>query len=96
MRSGAKMSILLTILIVVLVIVSILLITIIAIQTTKSEQGGAGMGWGTIGGQATSSIKKFGLDAKLGRITTILAVTFISLSFIVAIIDAQIRHGIAR
>jgi preprotein translocase subunit SecG len=54
------------------------------------------MGWGTIGGQATSSIKKFGLDAKLGRITTILAVTFISLAFVVAIIDAQIRHGIAR
>ncbi len=88
------MSILLTILVIVLVIVSILLTLIIAIQTTKSEQGGAGMGWGTIGGQATSSIKKFGLEAKLGRITTILAVAFISLSFLVAIIDAQVRHGI--
>ena len=87
------MNILLTILIIALVIVSILLTLIIAIQTTKSEQGGSSMGWGVIGGQATSSIKKFGLDAKLGRITTILAVTFISLAFIASIVDAAIRHG---
>ncbi len=87
------MSVLYTILIIALVIIAIMLIFIIAIQTTKSEQGGAGMGWGTIGGQATSSIKKFGLEAKLGRITSVLAIAFVSLSFIAAIVDASIRHA---
>jgi protein translocase SecG subunit len=87
------MSVLYTILVIALVIIAIMLIFIIAIQTTKSEQGGAGMGWGTIGGQASSSIKKFGLEAKLGRITSILAIAFISLAFVASIVDAAIRHG---
>ncbi|MHB9132915.1 MAG: preprotein translocase subunit SecG [Armatimonadota bacterium] len=70
---------------------AIFLILIIAIQTTKSEQGGAGMGWGTIGGQATTSVHKFGLDAQLTRVTTWIAVTFFATSFLTAWIYAYVR-----
>lgn len=73
------------------VIVAIALVLIIAVQTTKSEQSGGGMGWGTIGGQATTSIHKFGLEAQLTRVTTWLAVGFIVLSFVGAVIEAHIR-----
>lgn len=72
---------------VIQIISAVLLMLIIAIQTTKSEQSGSGMGWGTIGGQASSSVHKFGLDAQLTRITTWTAITF----FVVSIIQAWVH-----
>ncbi len=73
------------------ILAAILLIVIIAIQTTKSEQSGTGMGWGTIGGQASSTVHKFGLDAQLTRITTWIAVTFFAVSVLSAIVQYHIR-----
>jgi len=70
------------------ILAAIALIFIIAIQTTKSEQSGTGMGWGTIGGQASSSVHKFGLDAQLTRITTYIAVIF----FVVSVLSAIVQH----
>ena len=69
---------------------AIALILIIAIQTTKSEQSGSGMGWGTIGGQASTSVTKFGLDAQLSRVTAIIAVSFFALSFLGAVLEAAL------
>jgi preprotein translocase subunit SecG len=46
------------------------------------------MGWGTIGGQASSSVHKFGLDAQLTRITTWIAVIF----FVVSVLSAVVQH----
>jgi len=87
------MEILHTILVVLQIISAVALIFIIATQTTKSEQSGgnSGLGWGTIGGQASSTVKKFGLDAQLTRITTILAISFFALSFIAAVVETNIR-----
>ncbi|MEI7832109.1 MAG: preprotein translocase subunit SecG [bacterium] len=62
------------------------LIFLMAVQTTKSEQSGSGMGWGTIGGQASSSVKKFGLDAKISQVTMVFAVIFILSSVIAAVL----------
>lgn len=62
------------------------LILIIASQTTKSEQSGAGMGWGTIGGRASSDM--FSSEAQLTRWTTILALSFFILSILSAIFYA--------
>jgi protein translocase SecG subunit len=76
------------------VLAAAVLIFIIAIQTTKSEQSGAGMGgWGTIGGQASSQISKFGLDAQLTRITTWTAIVFFVVSIMSAYMEALIRHA---
>ena len=69
-------------------VLAVALILIIALQTTKSEQGG--MGIGTIGGQATTSVHKFGLDAQLTRVTTWIAVSYFVLSFLGAFIEAHI------
>jgi protein translocase SecG subunit len=69
------------------------LIGIIAIQTTKSEQGASGMGWGTIGGQASTSVHKFGLDSQLTRLTGWLAVGFFVLSLVVAFVEARLKTG---
>ena len=69
---------------------AVVLMGIIAIQTTKSEQSGGGMGWGTIGGQASSSVHKFGLDAQLTRITTWTAIVFFVVSLLSAIVHAHI------
>lgn len=74
--------------VIIQVILAVGLILIIAIQTTKSEQSGTGMGWGTIGGQASTSVHKFGLDAQLTRVTTIIAVAFFITSFLSAIFYA--------
>ena len=71
---------------------AVLLILIIAIQTTKSEQGASGMGWGTIGGQASSSVHKFGLDAQLTRVTTWIAASFFALSFLGAFLEGKLPH----
>ena len=87
------MDVLNIILLSVQIISAILLILIIAVQTTKSEQSGSGMGWGTIGGQASSSLGK-GLDAQLTRLTSIIAVTFFVVSLLTAIVEARMRHGI--
>jgi len=83
------MEVLHTIIVVLQVLAAVALIFIIASQTTKSEQSGSssGLGWGTIGGQTSSSIKKFGLDAQITRVTTILAVSFFVLSIISAILS---------
>ena len=72
------------------IVASVVLIFIIAIQTTKSEQGGTGMGWGTIGGQASSTIGKFGLEAQLTKVTTIVAVIFFVVSFASAWVQANL------
>lgn len=72
------------------IVASLVLIFIIAIQTTKSEQSGTGMGWGTIGGQASSTIGKFGLEAQLTKVTTIIAVIFFVVSFVSAWVQANL------
>ena len=84
------MAILHVILVTLQVISGIALIFIIATQTTKSEQG-TSLGWGTIGGQATSSMKKFGLEAQLTRVTTILAISFFVLSLLSAYVGTHIH-----
>jgi len=64
------------------------LILLTAVTTTKSEQsGGSGMGWGTIGGKSSSSIA--GLEDQLGRITTYVAVAFLIVSMVVAVLGAR-------
>jgi protein translocase SecG subunit len=69
-------------------LLALVLIIIIATQTTKSEQSGAGMGWGTIGGRASSSIKQFGTEAQLSRLTTIIAIAFFVASVLAAVFYA--------
>jgi len=81
------------ILLAVQILAAVLLVVIIASQTTKSEESGSGMGWGTIGGQASTSIHKFGLEAKLTRVTTWMAITFFAASFLTAWVDAFLRSG---
>lgn len=64
-------------------IAAVAMITMILIQTTKSEQssGSAGMGWGVIGGKSTSSIRThWGVEEHLGRITTWVAIAFLLFS----------------
>ena len=73
------------------ILAAVALIFIIAIQTTKSEQSGTGMGWGTIGGQASTSVK-FGLEAQLTRVTTWIAIVFFVVSFLSAWVEAAARH----
>jgi len=73
------------------ILAAIALVLIIATQTTKSEQGGTGMGWGTIGGQASSTVGKFGLEAQLTRLTTWIAVIFFVVSFLSAWVEASLR-----
>ena len=73
---------------VVQVIVALGLVLLTAVTTTKSEQsGGGGMGWGTIGGKTSSSIA--GLEDQLGRITTYVAVTFLIVSMLVAVLSTR-------
>ncbi|HEY3376332.1 MAG TPA: preprotein translocase subunit SecG [Armatimonadota bacterium] len=86
------MSILLGILTTIQVLSAIALILIIAVQTTKSEQSGGGMGWGTIGGQASTSVHKFGLESQLTRVTTWIAVSFFVLSFLGSYVEAYLRN----
>ena len=67
------------------------LILLTAFTTTKSEQSGAGGGWGTLGGKASSSIA--GLEDQLGRITTWIAVAFLAVSALVGIWAARTGLG---
>jgi len=76
----------LTVLLIVQVITALGLIGLTAVTTTKSEgSGGSGLGWGTIGGKASSSIA--GLEDQLGRVTTYVATTFLITSMLVAILS---------
>lgn len=72
------------------VIAAILLIVAIMFQTTKSESSGgmSGMGWGTIGGKSSSSLGRWGLEENLNRITTWVAVAFMVISLLTAIMYA--------
>ena len=70
-----------TFLMILQAVASIAMITMILIQTTKSEQSsGGGMGWGVIGGKSSSSIHRWGVEEHLGRITLYVAVAFLALS----------------
>ena len=82
-----------TVLLIIQMVTAVALVVIIAIQTTKSEQSGSGMGWGSIGGQASSTIHKFGLDAQITRLTTWIAVLFFVMSFLSAWVEAALRRG---
>ena len=62
------------------------LIALTAVTQTKSEQGGSGLGFGTLGGKSSSSIA--GLDDQLARITTYSAVAFLIASMLVAVFNA--------
>jgi preprotein translocase subunit SecG len=60
------------------------LIALTAVTTTKSEQGGSGFGWGTIGGKTSTSIA--GLEDQLERVTLYVAVAFLIISTLVGIV----------
>jgi len=63
------------------------LVAVIMLQTTKSEgsSGGAGLGWGTIGGKSSASVNvPVGIERILQPLTTWLALTF----FVTAILNA--------
>jgi len=62
------------------------LIALTAVTQTKSEQGGSGLGFGTLGGKSSSSIA--GLEDQLARITTYSAVAFLVASMLVAVFNA--------
>jgi preprotein translocase subunit SecG len=57
------------------------LVALTAVTTTKSEQGGSGFGWGTIGGKASSTIA--GLEDQLERVTMYVAIAFLLVSAVV-------------
>jgi len=73
------------------VLAGLLLIVAIMFQTTKSESGGGmgGMGWGVIGGKSTSSLGRWGNEEYIARITTGVAVGFLALSLLVAIVSMK-------
>jgi len=77
-----------TLLMIIQAIAAVGMITMILIQTTKSEQssGSSGMGWGVIGGKSTSSIRtRWGVEEHLNRITTWIAVGFLVFSALASI-----------
>ncbi len=78
----------LTVFYVVQIVAALALIALTAVTQTKSEQsGGSGMGWGTIGGKSSSSIA--GLEDQLTRITTYVAVGFLVVSILVAVVSVR-------
>jgi preprotein translocase subunit SecG len=82
----------LIVLVIFQVLIALGLILLTAFTTTKSEQGGTGgIGWGTLGGKASSSIA--GLEDQLGRITTWLAVAFLAVSALVGMWAARTGLG---
>jgi len=74
----------LIILIILQVVFALGLIALTAVTTTKSEQGGSGLGWGTIGGKTSTSIA--GLEDQLERVTMYVAVAFLIVSTLVGIV----------
>jgi len=77
----------LTFLVIVQVLFSIGLIALTAVTTTKSEQGGSGFGWGTIGGKTSTSIA--GLEDQLERVTMYVSVAFLIISSLVGIVGLR-------
>jgi protein translocase SecG subunit len=68
---------------------AIALIVCILLQTTKSEQssGTTGMGWGVIGGKSSAAFRtRWGIEEHLNRITTYVAVAFMVISMLAAVI----------
>jgi protein translocase SecG subunit len=72
---------------VVQILAAVALIALTAITQTKSEQGGSGLGWGTLGGKSSSSIA--GLEDQLVRITTYTAVVFLVVSMVVGVLTTR-------
>ena len=77
----------LTALMILQIIAALALIALTAVTQTKSEQGGSGLGWGTIGGKSSSSIA--GLEDQLTRITTYTAAVFLVLSMVVGVLSVR-------
>jgi len=77
----------LTALMILQIIAALTLIALTAVTQTKSEQGGSGLGWGTIGGKSSSSIA--GLEDQLTRITTYTAAVFLVLSMVVGVLSVR-------
>jgi protein translocase SecG subunit len=77
----------LTALIILQIIAALALVALTAVTQTKSEQGGSGLGWGTIGGKSSSSIA--GLEDQLTRITTYTAVFFLVISIVVGVLSVK-------
>ena len=77
----------LTVVSVIQVIAALTLIGLTAITQTRSEQGGSGMGWGTLGGKSSSSIA--GLEDQLVKITTYTAVIFLLISMAVGVLSTR-------
>ncbi|MFB3881636.1 MAG: preprotein translocase subunit SecG [Armatimonadota bacterium] len=77
----------LTAFIILQILIALVLIALTAVTQTKSEQGGSGLGWGTLGGKSSSSIA--GLEDQLARITTYAAAAFLVVSMIVGILSAR-------
>ncbi len=69
------------------IVAALALIGLTAITQTRSEQGGSGLGWGTLGGKSSSSIA--GLEDQLVRITTYTAAIFLIVSMAVGILSAR-------
>jgi len=68
---------------------AIALIALILMQTTKSEQssGTSGMGWGVIGGKSQSAFRtRWGVEQHMERITTYVAVGFLVISVLSAVV----------
>ncbi len=67
------------------------LIVAVAIQTTKSEQGGGGsLGWGVIGGKSTTTLRtRWGVEEHMDRITSGLAIAFLVFSALAAVLQMR-------
>jgi len=77
---------------VIQVLAAVGLIALILMQTTKSEQssGTSGMGWGVIGGKSQSSLgSRWGVEQHMERITTYVAVGFMVVSLVVAVLTMR-------
>ena len=77
----------LTVFYIIQILGALILIALTAVTQTKSEQGGSGMGWGTLGGKSSSSIA--GLEDQLVRITTYTAVVFLVVSMVVGVLTTR-------
>lgn len=77
------------------VLIAIVLTIAIMLQTTKSESssGLGGLGWGSIGGKSSSSLDKYGSEAQIARLTTIIAVAFLAVSFLTALVYTRSTGG---
>lgn len=86
----------LTVLFALQVVAAAAMIAMTLLQTTKSEgsTGTTGMGWGTIGGKTSATIRtRWGIEAYLNRITMYVAASFIILSILAAVARYAWRVG---